>query len=253
MEREVRRVPENWEHPKDEMGRYIPIYDNYENKVKEFQSRVESKGVANALEYYDGGPKYSRFMHPDGERTHYMMYETTSEGTPISPAFATPEELARWLADTGASAFGSLTATYQDWLSVIATFQRAMTNKYQVEANAVKAIRFALTTLSELEQAFLAVGNETMAENIDLINQGLQYCWSATSCKGDSYEYLIGRHLNRLDDLATAYKTLGNKDLAEKLWGVKFEIETQLRVIDTITENKPPVMPSKVEGLEDLI
>lgn len=53
------------------------------------------------------------------ERTHYMMYEDTSEGTPISPAFATPEELARWLADTGASAFADQTASYDAWLKMI--------------------------------------------------------------------------------------------------------------------------------------
>lgn len=56
---------------------------------------------------------------PVEKRTHYMMYEDTSEGTPISPAFETPEELARWLADTGASAFGGFTATYEQWLSTI--------------------------------------------------------------------------------------------------------------------------------------
>lgn len=117
MGREVRKVPANWEHPKDEMGRYIPLYDNFVNDMKQFFGRVSSNGLSEALEYYGGSPKFSKYMHPEGERTHYMMYETTSEGTPISPAFATPEELARWLADTGASAFGSLTATYQDWLS----------------------------------------------------------------------------------------------------------------------------------------
>lgn len=56
---------------------------------------------------------------PEEQRTHYMMYETTSEGTPISPAFATPEELARWLADTGASAFADQTASYEAWLVTI--------------------------------------------------------------------------------------------------------------------------------------
>ncbi|MNY72771.1 hypothetical protein D3C86_2114050 [compost metagenome] len=54
----------------------------------------------------------------DAERTHYMMYEDTSEGTPISPAFATPEELARWLADSGASSFGNSSASYESWLRV---------------------------------------------------------------------------------------------------------------------------------------
>lgn len=42
------------------------------------------------------------------ERTHLQMYESTTEGTPISPIMATKEELARWLADTNASAFGRL-------------------------------------------------------------------------------------------------------------------------------------------------
>lgn len=53
----------------------------------------------------------------EGEATMLCMYEDTSEGTPISPAFATPEELAQWLADTGASAFGGMTATYEQWLA----------------------------------------------------------------------------------------------------------------------------------------
>lgn len=47
----------------------------------------------------------------------YRMYETT-DGTPVSPAFATPEALARWLAETGASAFGALAAGLETWLPV---------------------------------------------------------------------------------------------------------------------------------------
>ena len=47
-----------------------------------------------------------------------MMYEDTSEGTPISPAFQTPEELAHWLADTNASAFGNDGASYEAWLRI---------------------------------------------------------------------------------------------------------------------------------------
>jgi hypothetical protein len=55
---------------------------------------------------------------PENERTHFQMYEDTTEGTPISPVFETPEELARWLADTGASAFGKMTADYEHWLRI---------------------------------------------------------------------------------------------------------------------------------------
>lgn len=57
-------------------------------------------------------------VFPEGTATGWCMYETTSEGTPISPVFETPEDLARWLADNGASAFGSSTATYEQWLSM---------------------------------------------------------------------------------------------------------------------------------------
>lgn len=89
MGREVRRVPADWEHPRDERGKFIPTYS------------------------------WDMPQWPENEATHYMMYEDTSEGTPISPAFATKEELARWLTDTGASAFGRLTATYEQWLATI--------------------------------------------------------------------------------------------------------------------------------------
>lgn len=33
----------------------------------------------------------------DEERTHFQMYETVSEGTPVSPVFASKEDLADWL------------------------------------------------------------------------------------------------------------------------------------------------------------
>lgn len=60
---------------------------------------------------------WERVEPPAGEA--WQMWETTSEGSPISPAFATAEELARWLADTGASTFGSETASYESWLGMI--------------------------------------------------------------------------------------------------------------------------------------
>jgi hypothetical protein len=53
---------------------------------------------------------------PSGEG--WQMWETTSEGSPISPVFDSPEKLARWLAETGASSFGSMTATYDQWLDM---------------------------------------------------------------------------------------------------------------------------------------
>ena len=49
----------------------------------------------------------------------YQMWETTSEGSPLSPAFKTKEELARWLVDNKASSFGSSISTYEQWMKMI--------------------------------------------------------------------------------------------------------------------------------------
>lgn len=113
MGREVRRVPADWQHPRysaddaphdKAVGRFKPLNDGYADTAARFME------MATEEEYM---PDW-----PEADRTHFMMYEDTSEGTPISPAFATPEELARWLADTGASSFGSMTASYEAWLRV---------------------------------------------------------------------------------------------------------------------------------------
>ncbi len=123
MGREVRRVPKDWEHPKDEQrGGYKPLYsgERYEKNATGFMAMANADGLQAAIDYYGSAPDRNDYMPnwPDAERTHFMMYEDTTEGTPISPAFATPEELARWLADNGASAFGKQTASYDAWLTV---------------------------------------------------------------------------------------------------------------------------------------
>lgn len=141
MGREVRMVPENWEHPKDNKGIYIPLLGYpYAEQDKEWMTEWEmwQKGFVKSYaedvewelknqkhknmrytEYAGARPSPDDYMPQwsDEEKTHLMMYENTSEGTPISPAFKTPIALARWLTDNGASAFGSMTATYEQWLA----------------------------------------------------------------------------------------------------------------------------------------
>lgn len=57
---------------------------------------------------------------PMPEVLGYQMFETTSgEGSAISPVKTTPEELACWLVDNKASAFGDMTASYEEWLATI--------------------------------------------------------------------------------------------------------------------------------------
>jgi len=132
MGREVRRVPPTWEHPKDLGGRPRPLYDGswvadvrewmdaaiaWDNGTEEDAPRQKAD-YPFYWEWSGGPPERDSYMPdwPEAERTHYQMYETTSEGTPISPVMASPEELARWLADHNASAFGSSTASYEAWL-----------------------------------------------------------------------------------------------------------------------------------------
>jgi hypothetical protein len=53
---------------------------------------------------YEGSPpdpEYYRPDWPEESRTHFQWYENVSEGTPLSPPFATQEELAQFIARTG--------------------------------------------------------------------------------------------------------------------------------------------------------
>lgn len=54
---------------------------------------------------------------PEGKG--YQLWSTTSEGTPYSPVFEKPEDLARWLVDNNISSFGYNTETYETWLDFI--------------------------------------------------------------------------------------------------------------------------------------
>lgn len=74
----------------------------------EFWSSEEDKVAAEAWE-----------STPPPAGDGWQMWETTSEGSPISPVFETPEGLATWLADTKASTFGPMTADYGTWLKMI--------------------------------------------------------------------------------------------------------------------------------------
>lgn len=135
MSREVRRVPADWDprEIKNAYGHVQPHFDEvWEDAFEEYVKSYESwkagthpdfaeYGKAHSFLDWVGGPPdpdYYRPRWPDESRTHFMMYSTTSEGSPMSPAFATIEELAHWLADTKASAFGSMTATYEEWLAM---------------------------------------------------------------------------------------------------------------------------------------
>lgn len=116
MGREVRRVPATWEHPKKGNGCYIPMHEHFPYNAEEIQEGLREGWLKGKPPHYDCDvmPQW-----PSSERTHWQMYEDTSEGTPISPVMETPEQLARWLADNGASAFAGQGASYEAWLATI--------------------------------------------------------------------------------------------------------------------------------------
>lgn len=143
MGREVRRVPANWEHPTDFRGNPKPLYDHsfaeawsdWEREWKEWQAgnkrsyakggpefipHDEDRGIAAFCDWHGHPPAPNNYRPAwtEAERTHLQMYENTTEGTPISPVMPTAEELAHWLADNNASAFGGQGASYESWLRV---------------------------------------------------------------------------------------------------------------------------------------
>lgn len=61
--------------------------------------------------------KWEPIKPPEG--TAYQLWETVSEGSPISLPFETPEELARWLAENGVGGLSGETITYNQWMKFI--------------------------------------------------------------------------------------------------------------------------------------
>lgn len=129
MGREIRMVPPNWEHPTTECkhspwaggcdyakqngGRCLqPLHNQtFKEAAKEWKDEFASwergerpsycEGKSASLEYweYNGAPPDREYYLPDsiGARTWFQVYETVSEGTPITPPFATKAELVAWL------------------------------------------------------------------------------------------------------------------------------------------------------------
>lgn len=121
MGREVRRVPKDWEHPRDRNGKYLPMYEeDFETEAAKWKEEFK-KWVRTDIEYWEYRSPPNRYYYvpkSEKEKTHYQMYETVSEGTPISPVMDSPESLARWLVDNEARMFASCTATYNEWLYI---------------------------------------------------------------------------------------------------------------------------------------
>ncbi len=103
-------VKAGWEHPRQECRHspwnggcvdakrnggfcYKPLLDqSYADAV----AQAESDGFDGIGEPSDYRPDWTQ-----AEMTHYQLYENVSEGTPVSPAFATEDELINYLVEYG--------------------------------------------------------------------------------------------------------------------------------------------------------
>jgi len=104
MGREIRRVPAGW-------SKENPHYDrSWREAVAEWKAGYAEWEAApqTDCEWWDwAGPPptgHEDCYRPDwtdAERTHYQLYETVSEGTPVTPAFATEDELIDYLVAHG--------------------------------------------------------------------------------------------------------------------------------------------------------
>lgn len=120
MGREIRMVPKGWEHPKNDSGDYKPLFDkDFETAARAWKENFLAweNGTHESLikrpEYkqehefweWDGDPPDRESFRPQWteEPTCFQMYETVSEGTPVSPVFETEEDLVKWLITQGHS------------------------------------------------------------------------------------------------------------------------------------------------------
>ncbi|HZR50150.1 MAG TPA: hypothetical protein VFB06_11580 [Streptosporangiaceae bacterium] len=116
--REVRPVPFGWEHPRrpgtysDGSPRYVPLYSR-----ATLRDHVRSNaGNPHPDDYIKIDPDRYMPAIPEGTPYGYQLYETTSEGTPLSPVFRTLDELAAWC-EHGATVFASDRWTKEQWLA----------------------------------------------------------------------------------------------------------------------------------------
>lgn len=160
MSREIRNVPPGWQHPtrpcphspwaggcdraKANGGQcYRPLYDrSFQEAAREWLDAAiawdngthpdlvgepERKADFPFFWQWDGDTpdeeSYRPYWTPE-EATAYQMYETVSEGTPVSPVFATLDELREWLIARGHSPTAAAAFIESRWApSMMMSFQ----------------------------------------------------------------------------------------------------------------------------------
>lgn len=145
MGREIRRVPADWQHPKVEeyvpsrdpsresswveTDNYRPLYDkDYASAAEEWLAEFDQWRAGTHPHQdpdtpyfwdYDTPPNeehYRTRKWTDEEATHYQIYETVTEGMPVSPVFATLPELVEWCVGQGYSRYAAEKFAEHGWV-----------------------------------------------------------------------------------------------------------------------------------------
>jgi hypothetical protein len=116
MSRTLRKVPPNYQHPKvcDRRGveAFRPMYDQtWADAVREWKDGYAAWERGEHPQFHAGGEFWEFYAPPgdpddyrtftDDEATWFCVYETVSEGTPVTPPFATAAELVDYLTTHG--------------------------------------------------------------------------------------------------------------------------------------------------------
>jgi hypothetical protein len=96
---EVRKVPASWEHPKNEDGSYHPLIHDRWDSIDYSDYEDDAGGLMFSEDDFDN--------IPPAQQTHYQLYEAVSHGTPVSPVFATKDELIDWCTENMTTGFAS--------------------------------------------------------------------------------------------------------------------------------------------------
>lgn len=118
---EVRRVPPHFDHPRDEDGKYKPFHEQQYSEVledwidqhRQWQQKTHPDYTSRYKFYgqYEPPPnaEYYNTYYTKEEATWYQLYETITEGTPVTPAFVREDELIHYLHIYGLGAENSMT------------------------------------------------------------------------------------------------------------------------------------------------
>ena len=131
MGRELKRVPLDFDYPLHKVwyGYYMNYIPTCKSTKEEYCEQCKAFARIKGIKLTDFNcPKLDDYFveavaklkelcePPTGEG--YQLWETTSEGSPVSPVFASLDELCEWC-EENATTFASFKATKEQWKEML--------------------------------------------------------------------------------------------------------------------------------------